>query len=103
MEGSKCVLSFATEAYRASVNCQKELTYANQLKKPIIPVLVEDLDMSKRASKQTSAGQQRPLCVQRAHCLPAVHIHNPFWKSRGLVRHDYRLGEHGPDEWRGFR
>lgn len=46
VENSKCVLSFATEAYRKSVNCQKELTYANQLKKPIIPVLVEDIDIS---------------------------------------------------------
>ena len=49
VENSKCVLSFATEAYRKSVNCQKELTYANQLKKPIIPVLVEDIDISQGA------------------------------------------------------
>lgn len=45
VEGSACVLSFATESYRKSVNCQKELTYASQLKKPILPVLIEDLDM----------------------------------------------------------
>jgi hypothetical protein len=65
-------LSFATEAYRASVNCQKELTYANQLKKPIIPILIEDLDMSKRALRRMSAEQQSHSHVQHAHHLPAA-------------------------------
>ena len=32
---------FLTPAYQESVNCKKELTYAMQLKKPIIPCLVD--------------------------------------------------------------
>jgi hypothetical protein len=38
---SCCVLvCFITPEYQESVNCKKELTYAMQLKKPIIPCLV---------------------------------------------------------------
>jgi hypothetical protein len=42
VEKAGIVLSFNTGAYSKSVNCQKELTYASQLKKQIIPVLLEN-------------------------------------------------------------
>ncbi|XP_012565213.2 uncharacterized protein LOC101241070 [Hydra vulgaris] len=43
VENAALVLSFNTTAYSKSVNCQKELTYATQLNKPILPVLLEDI------------------------------------------------------------
>ncbi|XP_065651879.1 uncharacterized protein LOC101241070 [Hydra vulgaris] len=43
VENAALVLSFNTTAYCKSVNCQKELTYATQLNKPILPVLLEDI------------------------------------------------------------
>jgi hypothetical protein len=42
VEGAAMVISFSTVAYSKSINCQKELTYASQLKKNIVPVLLED-------------------------------------------------------------
>ena len=42
VERAAVVVSFNTTAYSKSVNCQKELTYATQLKKIIFPVLLED-------------------------------------------------------------
>ncbi|CAF0934861.1 unnamed protein product [Adineta ricciae] len=42
VEGAAAVISFDTTAYSKSINCQKELTYASQLKKNIIPVLLEN-------------------------------------------------------------
>lgn len=42
VENAAIIVSFNTTAYSKSVNCQKELTYASQLKKTIVPVLLED-------------------------------------------------------------
>lgn len=42
VEGALMVVSFSTVAYSKSINCQKELAYASQLKKSIIPVLLEN-------------------------------------------------------------
>jgi hypothetical protein len=42
VEGAAMVVSFDTVAYSKSINCQKELTYASQLKKDILPVLLEN-------------------------------------------------------------
>ncbi|CAF4114034.1 unnamed protein product [Adineta steineri] len=42
VEGAAAVISFDTVAYSKSINCQKELTYASQLKKNIVPVLLEN-------------------------------------------------------------
>ncbi|CAF2614779.1 unnamed protein product [Rotaria sp. Silwood2] len=42
VEGAATVVSFNTVAYSKSINCQKELTYASQLKKNIVPVLLEN-------------------------------------------------------------
>ncbi|CAF3651635.1 unnamed protein product [Rotaria sp. Silwood1] len=42
VEGAAMVISFDTVAYSKSINCQKELTYASQLKKNIAPVLLEN-------------------------------------------------------------
>ncbi len=42
VEGAAMVISFDTVAYSKSINCQKELTYACQLKKNILPVLLEN-------------------------------------------------------------
>lgn len=42
VEGAVMVVSFSTVAYSKSINCQKELVYASQLKKSIIPVLLEN-------------------------------------------------------------
>jgi hypothetical protein len=42
VEGAAMVISFDTVAYSKSINCQKELTYASQLKKNIVPVLLEN-------------------------------------------------------------
>eukprot|EP01099_Mayorella_cantabrigiensis_P000193 TRINITY_DN1086_c0_g1_i1.p1 TRINITY_DN1086_c0_g1~~TRINITY_DN1086_c0_g1_i1.p1 ORF type:complete len:784 (+),score=198.15 TRINITY_DN1086_c0_g1_i1:33-2354(+) len=38
VEKAAAIVSFTSAAYQKSVNCQKELTYASQLKKNIIPV-----------------------------------------------------------------
>lgn len=37
------VLIFVTIKYKESANCRREASYANDLKKPIIPVMVSDL------------------------------------------------------------
>ncbi|CAF1081586.1 unnamed protein product [Rotaria sordida] len=42
VEGSAMIISFNTLAYSKSVNCQKEFTYAMQLEKNIVPVLLEN-------------------------------------------------------------
>ena len=42
VEGAAMVVSFDTVAYSKSINCQKELTYATQLKKDILPILLEN-------------------------------------------------------------
>ena len=42
VEGAAMVVSFDTVAYSKSINCQKELTYASQLKKNILPILLEN-------------------------------------------------------------
>lgn len=42
VESAAAVISFNTVAYSKSINCQKELTYACQLKKNIVPVLLEN-------------------------------------------------------------
>lgn len=42
VEGATVFISFVTAAYSKSINCQKELTYASQLKKNIVPVLLEN-------------------------------------------------------------
>lgn len=42
VEGAAAIISFSTVAYSNSINCQKEFTYARQLKKNIIPVLLEN-------------------------------------------------------------
>ncbi|CAF4790585.1 unnamed protein product, partial [Rotaria socialis] len=42
VEGAAMIISFDTVAYSKSANCQKEFTYATQLGKSIIPVLLED-------------------------------------------------------------
>jgi hypothetical protein len=40
-----CVLvCFLTPEYQESINCKKELTYASQLRKPIIPCIVGSMD-----------------------------------------------------------
>eukprot|EP00049_Salpingoeca_infusionum_P022833 m.9052 g.9052 ORF g.9052 m.9052 type:complete len:780 (-) comp5418_c0_seq1:3012-5351(-) len=44
VEGSQCIVCFATEDYRKSRNCQKELSYAHQLDKPIVPVLLSEVE-----------------------------------------------------------
>ncbi|CAF3701801.1 unnamed protein product [Rotaria sp. Silwood1] len=41
VEGAALIISFDTVAYSKSINCQKEFTYALQLKKNIVPVLLE--------------------------------------------------------------
>ena len=42
VEGAAMVVNFNTVAYSKSINCQKELTYASQLKKDILPILLEN-------------------------------------------------------------
>ncbi|CAM4983626.1 unnamed protein product [Rotaria socialis] len=42
VEGAAMIISFNTVAYSKSINCQKEFTYATQLKKTILPVLLEN-------------------------------------------------------------
>jgi hypothetical protein len=42
VEDAVVVVSFSTAAYSKSINCQKELVYASQLKKNIVPVLLEN-------------------------------------------------------------
>lgn len=42
VEDAATIISFNTLAYSKSVNCQKEFTYATQLEKNIVPVLLED-------------------------------------------------------------
>ncbi|CAF3553948.1 unnamed protein product [Rotaria sp. Silwood1] len=42
VEGAAAIISFSTVAYSNSINCQKEFTYARQLKKCIVPVLLEN-------------------------------------------------------------
>ncbi|CAF3896253.1 unnamed protein product [Rotaria sp. Silwood1] len=42
VEGAAMIVSFATVAYSKSINCQKEFTYASQLKKNILPILLEN-------------------------------------------------------------
>ncbi|CAF3740913.1 unnamed protein product [Rotaria sp. Silwood1] len=42
VEGSAMIISFNTLAYSKSVNCQKEFTYAMQLEKNLVPVLLEN-------------------------------------------------------------
>ncbi|CAF4160890.1 unnamed protein product, partial [Rotaria sordida] len=42
VEGAAMVISFDTLAYSKSINCQKELTYAVQLEKNIVPILLEN-------------------------------------------------------------
>ncbi|CAM4788055.1 unnamed protein product [Rotaria magnacalcarata] len=42
VEGAAAIISFSTVAYSNSINCQKEFTYARQLKKSIVPVLLEN-------------------------------------------------------------
>ncbi|XP_065651880.1 uncharacterized protein LOC136079653 [Hydra vulgaris] len=49
VENSALILSFNTTAYSKSVNCQKELTYATQLNKPILPILLEDFSYFKES------------------------------------------------------
>lgn len=41
VENAAVIISFATTAYSKSINCQKELGYATQLGKKIIPILLE--------------------------------------------------------------
>ena len=52
VENAAVVLSFATDAYSKSTNCQKELGYANQLGKEVIPVVLEP----EKGFKQTWLG-----------------------------------------------
>lgn len=42
VESAAMIISFNTLAYSKSINCQKEFTYAMQLNKTIIPVLLEN-------------------------------------------------------------
>lgn len=42
IEVAAIVISFVTAAYSKSINCQKEFTYASQLNKNIIPILLEN-------------------------------------------------------------
>ncbi|CAF5066439.1 unnamed protein product, partial [Rotaria sp. Silwood1] len=44
VEGAALIISFDTVAYSKSINCQKEFTYALQLKKNIVPVLLEHVN-----------------------------------------------------------
>lgn len=42
VEEASCVLMCVTEKYRQSTNCQAEAQYAFKLKKPIIPLILEN-------------------------------------------------------------
>ena len=42
---SDTFLCFITKAYFLSDNCRKEITFANTLKKPIIPIMLEHVPM----------------------------------------------------------
>jgi hypothetical protein len=42
VEGASCILMCVTEKYRQSVNCQAEAQYAFKLKKPIIPIIMQN-------------------------------------------------------------
>lgn len=44
VQHSRVLVSFLTPAYEKSANCKKELTYAMQLGKPIIPCLLGSTD-----------------------------------------------------------
>lgn len=44
VQDSVVLICFLSEAYQKSANCKKELTYAMQLKKPIIPILLPTQD-----------------------------------------------------------
>ncbi len=41
VENSYCVLMCVTEKYRSSINCQAEAQYAFRIKKPIIPLIMQ--------------------------------------------------------------
>jgi hypothetical protein len=41
IENSSCVLMCMTEAYKQSANCRAEAEYAFQLKKPIVPLIMQ--------------------------------------------------------------
>jgi hypothetical protein len=42
IENSSCVIACISEFYQKSDYCQKELAYAIKIKKPIIPVIVQE-------------------------------------------------------------
>ena len=42
VEKAAVVVCFCTEQYQKSENCKKELTYAVELERPIIPIICDD-------------------------------------------------------------
>uniref|UniRef100_A0ABM0M4J8 Uncharacterized protein LOC102810009 n=1 Tax=Saccoglossus kowalevskii TaxID=10224 RepID=A0ABM0M4J8_SACKO len=44
LRGAKIVLSMCSEKYSHSKNCNHEMSLANLLNKPIVPILLEDID-----------------------------------------------------------
>ena len=56
IERSKIVILCISKAYDESVNCCRERDWAADLNKPIIPLIMEQYDMSRSRSRFVSAG-----------------------------------------------
>lgn len=51
---SKCMLSLVTKKYCESIECLKEISFASQTNKPLILLMLEDLNMNKLETKDSN-------------------------------------------------
>ena len=56
IERSKVIILCISKAYDESANCCRERDWAADLNKPIIPLVMEEFDMSRSRSRFVSAG-----------------------------------------------
>lgn len=73
LTGCAAVLAFVSDNFAASDNCRRELTFALNLKKPVLSAYLQDC--------QLSAGLQLQLGLAQALYLPEDGCREAFWEA----------------------
>ncbi|MBE6974690.1 MAG: TIR domain-containing protein [Ruminococcaceae bacterium] len=57
LSGSACVVAFVTKEFVASWNCKREITFAQELDKPVLSIYLEDVEMPMGLRMQLGSNQ----------------------------------------------